>query len=258
MPDSAAVRLQAAAARVVELRRATAADPALAERTRVLKAWQAGRLARTHADLLAHPRYAQAARFFLDDLYGAKDFSQRDAELARLIPSLVRLLPDRALATIADAVELDALSEALDARVASALPPGPVDARGYAAAYRVAGTPDERSRQVHLVGHIGDALERLVRHPMLGRLLAAMGGPARLAGLQAMHEFLVRGFDAFRAMGGAGEFVRLVQGRERSVMERLLAGVDTGWDGAGQDGTEGASTGDPPAGIAGRGGSEVS
>ena len=231
----AAVRLQSAATRVADLRRAAAADPALAARTAALKTWQAARLARTHADLLSQPRYARAARFFLDDLYGAKDFSQRDAELARLIPSLVRLLPERALATIADAVELDALSEALDARVALALPDAPIDPAGYAAAYRAAGTPAERARQIGLVGHIGDALDRMVRHPMLGRLVGAMGGPARLAGLHAMHEFLARGFDAFRAMGGAAEFVGLVQAREQTVMERLLAGASEGWDAPGTD-----------------------
>ncbi|HMS81100.1 MAG TPA: hypothetical protein PKC20_16530, partial [Burkholderiaceae bacterium] len=126
-----------------------------------LRAWQAGRLAFTHADLLASPRYRQATRFFLDELYGAKDFSQRDAELARVIPTLTRFMPAAALETIADAVELDALSERLDLATARALVADasirgrPIDDEAYARAFRAAGSRTDRERQVELVEHIG-------------------------------------------------------------------------------------------------------
>ncbi|MBP8309722.1 MAG: hypothetical protein KAY46_20765, partial [Burkholderiaceae bacterium] len=109
-PD-AGQRLTEAAAQVSSMRRAIAADPSLRLWTQAVKHWQAQRLASTHADLLADPGTNTAARFFLDDLYGAKDFSRRDTELMRLVPTMSRLLPERALATVADAVELDALSE---------------------------------------------------------------------------------------------------------------------------------------------------
>ena len=49
-------------------RAARARDPALAARVHALKEYQQRRFARTHADLLADPRYAAAARFFLEDL----------------------------------------------------------------------------------------------------------------------------------------------------------------------------------------------
>lgn len=54
---------------------ARALDPGLA----VLRAWQSQRLARTYADLLDDPAYAPACRFFLSEIYAARDFSQRDA-----------------------------------------------------------------------------------------------------------------------------------------------------------------------------------
>jgi hypothetical protein len=106
--------LRAAAAEVSALRGMTDVDATVRARRDELRAWQARRLTRTHADLLASPRYATATRFFLYELYGAKDFSQRDAELTRVIPTLSRFLPEAALGTIADAVELDALTERLD------------------------------------------------------------------------------------------------------------------------------------------------
>ena len=61
-------------------RAARAADAALAERVLHVKRYQQSRFALTYADLLSHPRYAGASRFFLDDLYGPGDFSQRDAQ----------------------------------------------------------------------------------------------------------------------------------------------------------------------------------
>jgi hypothetical protein len=222
-------RLRAGAAEVAALRTLESVDAATRARRDELRAFQARRLAFTHADLLESPRYGTATRFFLDELYGVKDFSQRDAELARVIPTLTRFLPEAALETIADAVELDALSERLDLATAKALVADPairgrpVDDDAYARAFRAAGSRSDRERQVELVEHIGRALDRLVRHPLLGGLLGAMEGPARLAGLAAMHEFLASGFRAFKAMKGADVFLRTVIDRERTLMGRIWA-----------------------------------
>lgn len=226
----ASKRLRAAAAEVAELRRLEGVDPAARERREAVRVWQAQRLAFTHADLLASPRYRAATTFFLDELYGAKDFSQRDGELARLIPTLTRLLPQAALETIADAIELDALSERLDLAVAHAIVADPaaegraLDDALYLRAYRSAGSRTDRERQIELIDHIGRALERLVRHPLIGSLLKAMEGPARVAGLSAMQAFLASGFQAFRAMKGADEFLRRVGSRETALMQRIYRG----------------------------------
>ena len=225
-------RLQAAAAEVSRLRAAREADPGERAWVLAVKAWQAQRLARTHRDLLADPRYRDAARFFLEDLYGPKDFAQRDAEMIRVVPMLVKLLPDTALATLADAVEVDALSERLDTALAGLLrerDPARIDDARYARAYREAGSKADRLHQIELVEGVGRSLDRLVRHPLIGRMLHMMGKPARVAGLSAMHDFLMRGFDAFRAMGGASEFLSRIETRERAILERLFEGRIEGW-----------------------------
>jgi hypothetical protein len=142
----ASQRLRAGAAEVAALRTLDGIDAATRARRDELRAFQARRLAFTHADLLESPRYRAATRFFLDELYGVKDFSQRDAELARVIPTLTRFLPEAALGTIADAVELDALSERLDLATAKALVADPairgrpIDDDAYARAFRAAGS----------------------------------------------------------------------------------------------------------------------
>jgi hypothetical protein len=227
-----AERLTRASHEVARLRAEIADDAKLRAWSLALKHWQSQRLARTHADLLASERYHDAARFFLEDLYGTKDFSARDAQLIRVIPALARTLPDTALETLADAVELDALSETLDDALARHLrsdASASIDEARYADAYREASMRAQREHQLELVLHIGASLDRLVKLPMLGTMLRAMTVPARLAGFGAMQEFLLAGFDAFKGIGGASEFLGLIDRRERTIMERLRAGVRTGW-----------------------------
>ena len=195
-----------------------------------LRAFQAQRLERTYSDLLASSRYGPAAAFFLSDLYGAKDVAARDEGVARILPMLVRVMPAAALDTIARAVELDALSERLDLALVEELrrrdpSPAPVITEGaYAGAYRTAGTRADRERQIVLTGEIGAALDRLAHKPLLGGALRVMEGPARSAGLGALHDFLARGLQAFRHMRGADEFLRIVETRERQINDRIYAG----------------------------------
>lgn len=195
----------------------------------LLREWQAGRLARTYGDLLASERYGLAARFFLSDLYGPKDFSSRDDEVERILPLLQSLLPASALRTIALAVEVDALSEVLDAAMVVELERAGaiecIDEASYASAYRRVGDVDDRERQIELIRATGNALERLAGKPLLTALLKLMRTPAHLAGLADLHAFLENGFAAFVHMGRAGEFLDCIEQRERALLTRLFAGV---------------------------------
>jgi hypothetical protein len=194
------------------------APPRLAE----LKAWQSARLTRTYADFASQPRYRAATSFFIDDLYGAKDFSRRDASMLRIFPVMTRILPATAVETAALAIELEALSEALDQATARALAPGPITDATYADAYR-ATSPDDRRRQIDLVVAVGDRLDLLVRKPLVRRTLRLMRNPARLAGMTDLQDFLERGFEAFRAMGGSAEFLATVRSREERILNRLFS-----------------------------------
>jgi hypothetical protein len=188
-----------------------------------LKRWQSQRLQRTYADFSAQPRYGAATAFFIDDLYGAKDFSSRDQAMLRILPVMTRMLPDSAVETAALAIELEALSEDLDQRLANALAPGAIGEASYAAAYRASGAREERERQVELLGATGARLDELVRKPMVGQMLRMMRSPARLAGLSGLQDFLERGYAAFRAMKGADEFLAAVDARETTILNALFS-----------------------------------
>lgn len=227
-----AQQLTACIAEAQQLRAARAGDPR-PEDYATLKRWQAARLARSYADLLAQPRYRPATEFFLSDLYGPKDFRTRDEELARVVPIMVRMLPARALETLLDAVKMDALSESLDTDMVLALrrtggDAAAIDWPAYVAAYRRCGRRAEREMQIALVNEIGQTLDRLTRLPLIHVSLKLMRGPAHLAGLGALHDFLQGGFDAFSAMKGADDFLAIVTQRETALMRELFADAEAG------------------------------
>lgn len=207
---------------VAEERMSIRNDPErLAART-ALRKFQSGRMARTHSDLLASPETQAAANFFLSDLYGAHDLSRRDANLLRALPTAERLLPVTALAGVAEAIALDALSERLDAQMADRLGIR-FGEEEYAETYRHVGTRDDRELQLQHVERIGSALVKLLRIPLIGKTLAMMKRPAQLAGIGELQDFLERGFKAFQAMSAPQDFVATVVDRERRIMERIYS-----------------------------------
>lgn len=209
-----------------------AADPALAAGVVALKAYQQQRFARTYADLLASPRYAAAARFFLEELYGPKDFSQRDEQFARVVPGLVRLFPKEIVETVEVLARLHALSETLDTQMARHLLGTPLDRLAYVRAWQATGQRQAREQQIDFTLTVGRDLDRLTRKPFLRASLHLMRGPARAAGLPALQQFLETGFDTFKAMGGAVEFLGTVGARERELARALFDAV-AGWEDAG-------------------------
>jgi hypothetical protein len=216
-------RLEEQLKMVAAERQAAKREPELLAARTALKRYQSARLGQTHADLLANPNTHGAALFFLEELYGAHDLSQRDVDLERIIPTLQKMLSYESLHTITEAIVLDALSERLDTAMARVL--GTDFTEGmYIAAYRTATTREDRSHQLDLVQELGESLCELVNIPLLSVTLSIMKGPARLAGLGKLHEFLNEGFTTFKRMKKPMQFVETIVGRERQVMERIYEG----------------------------------
>ncbi len=209
-------------------------DPAREPRNRLrwlpeLRRWQTQRLEASFVHFLADPRREPAASFFLSDVYGDRDFSQRDANVARIVPMLQRLLPAAVLATVADAIELGALTHAFDLRMAEALQRlaptrKKLNADLYARAYRDVGHERLRERQIGLIADVGTGLAHAVKLPGVLLLLKLSRGPARASGLGELQGFLERGFAAFSALGDGKAFVRDIEQAEREVSRRLFSG----------------------------------
>lgn len=194
-----------------------------------VRRWQAERLESSFDRFLRDPRRRPAAQFFLSDVYNDHDFSRRDADIARVLPMMQRLLPATLLTAVADAIELGLLTHAFDLRLARILQERAprrrkLDAALYADAYREAGLPRLRGHQIDLLAHVGLGLGHALRMPGVSMLLKLSRGPAKAAGLAELQGFLERGYGAFSQLGDVRAFIAEIEQDERDVARRLFNG----------------------------------
>jgi hypothetical protein len=195
-----------------------------------VRRWQALRLEASFDHFLSDPTRRPAAQFFLSDVYNDRDFSRRDADIARVLPMMQRVLPSAMLGTLADAIELGVLTHAFDLRMAQVLETmaprrRTLDAALYAQAYRTAGLSRLRAHQIDLIARVGLGLAQALHMPGVGMLLRLSRGPARAAGLAELQGFLERGYSAFAQLGDAREFIGEIEADERDVAQRLFDGT---------------------------------
>lgn len=193
----------------------------------IVQTWQRQRLADSFQNLISQERYRAAGDFFLDELYGGLHFRERDQEMERVLPAMVRMLRDDMLKVLAEAFELQALSLELDMGMTAALVGfgwDRLDTGRYGEIYRVCGRSAERERQIELIHRLGLKLNKLVHHRLVLLLIRTLRGPARAAGFGRLQSFLEQGLNAFRIMGDGTEFVETVWRKESEVMLRLFAG----------------------------------
>lgn len=221
--------------RTQRLHRLRAAHPRI-RLIRDLEDWQKERLERTYADLAANRRYTLAADFFVGDLYAPNNVVQRDADLERMYPTMVRLLPEAVLETIARALRLQADTLELDARIGESLAgqgverKADIDTPSYIRAFADDSIASGRRSQIELVMQVGKDLDHYVHVPLIFATLKMARLPAKLAGLGELQHFLEKGFAAFRAMGQAKDFLSIILQRESAILEALIRGDDNPFD----------------------------
>ena len=193
----------------------------------VLRTWQSQRLAATYADLLANPRYARACRFFLEDVYAAKDFRQRDEEIRRLYEIISRFLPDILLKLVKTVIELNDLTDALDEKLWTVMQDqlGVTDTITmdlYQAGYRLCDNYEERAYQIELIDQIGHMVDVTTRIPMIATTLKIVRAPVTAAGWGDLYDWIRRGFFAFKQMHDAKEFLAIIHEREMAILDAAI------------------------------------
>jgi len=192
----------------------------------LLQGWQRHRLTRSYQDLISQERYRAAGDFFLAELYGGLHFRERDKEMERVLPVMVRMLRDDMLLALAESFELQSLSLSLDIDMTAEIQKsgwGKLNTTRYGEIYRACGRRADRQRQIELIRHLGLELNELVHHRLVLWLIRTLKGPARAAGFGLLQSFLEQGLNAFRVMGDGTEFVETIWKNENKVMHRLMA-----------------------------------
>ena len=202
-------------------------DPKLA----LLRVWQGERLARTYADLLDQPRYRPACLFFLDDIYAARDFSQRDHDLETMYDFMRRFVPDAVSRPAALTIKLHRMTEVLDRKLLDVLVnqlgvTDSITVEQYAEAYRRCDNYRERADQVDAIIDICEHIDGIVRNPITGPALGIAKRPLRGAGYGEVVTFLERGYDSFKRMHGSRYFRKTLREREMGILDRFYAHDD--------------------------------
>jgi hypothetical protein len=211
-----------------ELKHQPGAANGLRPQLAMLREWQANRLARTYADLLADPRYCPACEFFLSDIYAPRDFSQRDHDLERIHQFLSRVLPATTIQLLTATVELNSLTNTLDNHLLQVLVEqlgvtASVTAELYAEAYRACDNQVERVRQIDLTQSILRQVGEGARYRVVGAALKMAKVPAQRAGWVEIYDFLERGYQALRQMKDTQTFVETIAQREMSILDLIYA-----------------------------------
>ena len=223
--ETSADQIRDALQAVAQIRQQHGANPALKQASVDIKRFQACRFQASYADLLVSPRYKTAATFFLHELYGDKDYAERDQQFARIANTIAKLFPQAVVNTAAALAQVHALTEQLDDLMAHQWLKENAqdgDCARYIRCWRSVADSAARHRQLEVVQLLGQALDSLTRKPGLRLLLKLMRGPANAAGLSALQHFLEAGFDAFANMRGADEFLELISLRETEWIRSLF------------------------------------
>lgn len=201
-------------------------DTQMAELVLMVQQLQTKRLRSTHADLLADPRFNPITEFFLSEIYTGLDLNELAREIEKALPVAIRMLPDSVMRTAAIAVECNALTGELDEAIATWLitrnitKPSDED---IIAAYQ-ASDLTLRHEQARLLRELGLGLDRYVRSRLITATFKMSAGPARMAGLAGLYDFMAKGFAVMKPMKSVADFLDVFIGRELKILDNLANG----------------------------------
>jgi hypothetical protein len=201
-------------------------DPELLDRYEHFVAWQTDYLLPFYENLRISPDYEAAVDFVVSDLTGI-GVSQRDRNIARVVPLMSKMLPERALRTMASAMHLNARVLEINLSICRILyegKPGDVEITEatYCTANRRAASLDECFELIQLTAEIGHSLNHVIRIPMIGPMLRAMRKPAQLWGFGAMQTFLEQGYETFSALEDVDRFLEDITARMTEVFTYIF------------------------------------
>jgi len=229
--EPASHQIRDALSEVAALRQRAAASAALAAALSQVKTFQSKRFVADYGDLLASPLFGPSARFFLQELYSERDYSERDAQFFKVAGVIEASFPQRVLEITTLLARLHLTTETLDLRMAQCWEsplPLPLDEK-YRRAWADIDQGAARQWQLDTVLGIGRELHGLTRKPGLRILLKAMRGPAKVAGLSTLQGFLEAGFDCFaelaRAPHAVETFLETIARREQRWLDQLNGSV---------------------------------
>jgi hypothetical protein len=189
-----------------------------------LQIFQSNRLRRDYRDLAEIPQYELVGEFFFSEMYGPRDYTQRDSD-ARRLQHILHMLPGVHLRDVEQVLELLEMTNRLDDGLARMMLAQGLhtdfDEETYDRVYREADNYDDRLVQLGLIRSCLYNVFRLSRSHLLGMALHRSRMVARLAGFEAGHDFLRKGYDALQGVSSIDLFAETIYRRELARLDHV-------------------------------------
>lgn len=188
--------------------------------------WQNKYMLQFYDDFCVTKENTAAVDFVVSELTGI-GISERDHDLARVVPAMITMLPEKALHTIALAMELNSRILTINLSICRELfgnlsPANRISEQNYCMACRQVSRLDEFLELVELTKQVGQSLNHVVKLPMIGIILRAMRTPAWLAGFSSLQDFLETGYHTFRSIEDVDQFLDDISERTASVFVKIM------------------------------------
>lgn len=191
-----------------------------------LQAFQSKRLRHDHADLAAEPQYQLIGEFFFTEMYGPRDYSNRD-EQARRLQQFIHIVPGVTVRDIEPVLQLLELTNLLDDQITHMLIEQQIaitfDEATYDRLYRECDNYRERLLQLELIRDAIFNVYRTARSPVLKLALQGTEAVANALGLGDIHRFFRLGHRAIQPVRDVNRFCTTIYGREKDRLDRVYA-----------------------------------
>jgi hypothetical protein len=189
-----------------------------------LQIFQSNRLRRDYADIAAIPQFDLVGEFFFNEMYGPRDFTDRDRSAQRL-KQFLHYLPGVRVRDLEDVLDLLELTNRLDHELADLMIAREIGIdfteEIYEQMYFEADNYGPRRDQIDLVCRCLYNVYRLSRNPLIGRALHSTRFLARIAGIEPAYDFLIAGYDALQKVTDVKVFADAIADRELRRLDRI-------------------------------------
>lgn len=197
----------------------------LANYEQAVRTYQAARVRNSYKDLAADPRYSGLISFLIEQIFES-DQHQRLQNEARLLKQVVHVIPGVTAEDVERVMGMLEENQRLDSAVAAKLleeqAPLPLDDASYEAAYRSATQAEQRQTQIDDLSKLLVGVHSLAKVPQLGTTLNQTRAMAPILGVQTMHAFLLKGYNAFGPIESVDELANTIKQRELAEMKRIM------------------------------------
>jgi hypothetical protein len=201
------------------------ADPLLRDSYPQFINWQLKYLLTYFEDMQRNADQAAAVAFVVSDLAGV-EIMQRDRDFARVLPLMIRMLPDGVLAGAAAAMKLNASVLEINIAICRNLVNAGWDGTelseyDYGGACRKAASYTDCMTLVELTTSLGRQLQQVIQMPLIGITLKAMRHPSRMTGFGALQNFLETGYRRFAALDDVDRFLIDIESHMKHIFTRV-------------------------------------